>query len=29
MAGAQIPAQSCNEVKEKLISALDEYFKDN
>lgn len=29
MAGAQIPAQSCAEVKEKLIAALDEYFKDN
>ena len=29
MAGAQIPAKSCSEVREKLICALDEYFKDN
>ncbi len=28
MAGAQIPAKSCDEVKEKLIAAMDEYFKE-
>ncbi|MBQ7798881.1 MAG: DHH family phosphoesterase [Oscillospiraceae bacterium] len=29
MAGAQIKAESCLEVKEKLINAIDEYFKEN
>jgi len=29
MAGAQIPADCCMNVKEKLILAIDEYFKDN
>lgn len=29
MAGAQISADSCTEVKEKLILAIDEYYKDN
>ena len=29
MAGAQIKAEDCLEVKEKLISAIDEYFEEN
>lgn len=29
MAGAQIPAQSCGEVEEKLLNAIDEYFSEN
>ena len=29
MAGAQIPAQSCSEVEEKLLNAIEEYFSEN